>query len=104
MAQPLRVAIVEDDRTTREGLSALIDGTPGYRCVGRFGSVEEALRAMHDRLANVLLLDINLPGVSGSQGVRLLRERYPSTEVLMLSVYAEQDKVFESICNGAVGY
>jgi DNA-binding NarL/FixJ family response regulator len=102
--EPLRVAIVEDDRTTREALATLIDGTPGYRCVGRHGSVEEALRASWDGPTDVLLLDINLPGVSGSQGVRLLRERWPSTEVLMLTVYADEDKVFESICNGAVGY
>jgi len=102
--EALRVAIVEDDPTTRDGLAALIDGTPGYRCVGRYGSVEEALRRSHEWLADVLLLDINLPGMSGSEGVRLLRARCPSTEVLMLTVYAEEDKVFQSICNGAVGY
>ena len=68
---PLRVAIVEDDATMREGLAALIEGTPGYRCVGRYGSVEELLRKPPDRLAHVVLLDINLPGVSGSEGVRL---------------------------------
>jgi DNA-binding NarL/FixJ family response regulator len=100
----LPIAIVEDDRTTREGLAALIDGTPGYRCVGRYASVEEALRAMRQPHPRVLLLDVNLPGVPGSEGVRLLKERFPATEVLMLSVYAEQDRVFESICNGAVGY
>jgi DNA-binding NarL/FixJ family response regulator len=98
------VAIVEDDATTREGLAALIEGTPGYRCVGRYVSVEDALRRWGDRCADVLLLDVNLPGVSGAEGVRALRERHPSTEVLMLTVYADQDKVFRSICNGAVGY
>ena len=102
--EPLRVAIVEDDLTMREGLAALIEGTPGYRCVGRYGSVEELLRKPPDRLAHVLLLDINLPGVSGSEGVRLVRQRWSSTEVLMLTVYSDEDKIFESICNGAVGY
>ena len=102
--QPLRVAIVEDDRTTREALATLIEGTPGFRCVGRYGSVDEALETVRDRSADVLLLDINLPGMSGAKGVRLFRERCPSTEVLMLTVYADQDAVFESICNGAVGY
>ena len=99
----LRVAIVEDDRTTRDALAALIDGTPGYRSVGRYQSVEEALRA-HDGAADVILLDINLPGMSGALGVRLFRERWPTASVLMLTVFADQDKVFESICNGAVGY
>jgi len=101
---PLRVAIVEDDVTTREGLAALIQGTPGFQCVGRYGSVEELLRRPPDRVAHVVLLDINLPGISGSDGVRLVRERWSSTEVLMLTVYADQSKIFESICNGAVGY
>jgi len=100
----LRVAIVEDDRTTREGLAALIAGTPGYACVGRYGSVEEALRAPVQPTADVLLLDVHLPGMSGSEGVRLLRNRHPSTEILMLTVYAEQETIFESICHGAVGY
>jgi DNA-binding NarL/FixJ family response regulator len=102
--EPLRVAIVEDDVTTRDGLAVLIEGTPGYRCVGRYGSIEELLRRAPNRLADVVLLDINLPGISGAEGVRLVRERWPSTEVLMLTVYADQDKILESICNGAVGY
>ena len=63
--EPLRVAIVEDDVTTRDGLAALIEGTPGYRCVGRYGSVEELLRKPLDRAANVVLLDINLPDGTG---------------------------------------
>ena len=102
--EPLRVVIVEDDVTTREGLGALIEGTPGYRCVGRYGSVEELMRKPPGRPADVVLLDINLPGISGAEGVRLVRERWSSTEVLMLTVYSDENKIFESICNGAVGY
>jgi DNA-binding NarL/FixJ family response regulator len=100
----LRVAIVEDDVTTREGLAWLLDSTPDCRCVGRYASVEAFLQHSQARTVDVLLLDINLPGIPGSAGVRLVRQRYPSTEVLMLTVYAQEDKVFESICNGAVGY
>ena len=102
--QPIRVAIVEDDRATREGLGMLISGTPGYQCVNTFRSVEEALRRSDGEKPDVLLLDINLPGMLGSDGVRLLQEKYSSVEIIMLTVYAEQDKVFESICNGACGY
>jgi DNA-binding NarL/FixJ family response regulator len=72
--------------------------------VGRFGSVEELLRRPPVKNIDVILLDINLPGIDGSQGVRLLRERFSSSEVLMLTVYADEQRVFESICNGAVGY
>ncbi|MGH9852513.1 MAG: response regulator, partial [Blastocatellia bacterium] len=102
--EPIRVAIVEDDRILREGLAMLINGTPGYACVGAFPSVEEALRLMGQRVPEVLLLDIQLPGLPGSEGVKVFREKFPSLEIVMLTVLAEQDKVFESICNGACGY
>jgi len=80
----------------------LINGTPSYRCVAAFRSVEDALRA--NTAYDVLLLDIDLPGMSGSDGVRLLKEKHSGAEILMLTVYAQEDKVFESICNGACGY
>jgi DNA-binding NarL/FixJ family response regulator len=99
----IRVAIVEDDRTTRQGLAMLIEGTAGYECVGQYRSVEEALRTGPAE-PDVILLDINLPGVPGTEGVKLLRERNPSTQVVMLTVFDAQDHVFESICNGACGY
>jgi len=101
---PIRVMIVEDDRPTREGLGLLIDGTQGYRCVAKFRSVEEALRSAVHESPNVLLLDIRLPGMLGSDGVSVLREKYPSVQVLMLTINADEDSVFESICRGASGY
>jgi len=104
VAKLIGVAIVEDDRSTREGLGLLINGSPGYRCVGTYGSVEEALRRIGGQQPDVLLLDIHLPGLPGSEGVRVFREKYPSVQVLMLTIYAEQERVFESICNGACGY
>ncbi len=103
-APPLAVAIVEDDRGTREGLAALVGGTAGYRCVGAFGSVEEALHAPVAAPPEVILLDIDLPGVPGSEGVARLLERFAGTTVVMLTVYDSEDQVFESILNGARGY
>jgi len=100
----LRVSIVEDDRTTREGLATLVGGATGCICVGTYGSVEEALQVRPGGLGDVVLLDINLPGIPGSEGARFIREHQPSTEVLMLTAFADDDKVFRSICNGAVGY
>jgi len=102
--EPIRVAIVEDDRATREGLAMLINGTPSYVCVGAFRSVEEALRSIGHDVPEVLLLDIQLPGTPGSEGVKVFQEKFPQLEIIMLTVLAEQDKVFESICNGACGY
>jgi DNA-binding NarL/FixJ family response regulator len=100
----IRVAIIEDDRVLREGLGMLINGTLGFACTGAYRSVEDALRSMSPPAPEVLLLDIQLPGMLGSEGVRVLQEKYPQLEIIMLTVLAEQDKVFESICNGACGY
>ncbi|MBS1797169.1 MAG: response regulator transcription factor [Acidobacteria bacterium] len=101
---PIKTAFVEDDEVTRECLTLLIGGTDGYVCVGSFPSVEDALKQGFTATPDVLLLDIHLPGMLGSEAVRLFSEKYPRLQILMLTVYAEQDKIFESICNGACGY
>jgi DNA-binding NarL/FixJ family response regulator len=101
--RPLRVAVVEDDRITREALAELLANAPGYACVGTFRSIEEAL-AGPSLQVQVALVDIDLPGIPGSKGVRLLRDHWPGCEVVMLTVYPDANRVFESICNGAVGY
>jgi DNA-binding NarL/FixJ family response regulator len=102
--QTIDVAIVEDDRVFRDGLAQLLDAEPGMRCRRRFGSVADALAQPATSAPDVILLDIHLPGMLGSEGVALLCARYPQAAVLMLTVYDEEDKVFESICNGARGY
>jgi DNA-binding NarL/FixJ family response regulator len=99
-----RVAIVEDDRRTREGLAQLIDGSPGFRCVGAYASVEHALQPKSAPTPEVILLDLNLPGLSGAEGVPKLLELHPGVLILMLTVYEDEDKVFQSLCGGAVGY
>ena len=101
---PIRVIIVEDDRATREGLGVLIAGTPGYQCVAQFRSVEEALSSSARESPDVLLLDIGLPGMRGSEGIGLLKEKYTGVQILMLTINADDDSVFESICRGACGY
>lgn len=102
--KPVQVVIVEDDRAVREGLGMIINGTPGFSCGGTYRSVEEALRLMPAASSDVMLLDIHLPGMLGSDGVLVFREKYPSMQILMLTIYDGQDMVFESICNGACGY
>jgi DNA-binding NarL/FixJ family response regulator len=101
--RPLRVALVEDDRTTREALAELLAHAPGYACVGAFRSIEDAIAGPIPQV-QVALVDIDLPGIPGSEGVRLLRDRWSGCEVVMLTVYPDARRVFESICNGAVGY
>jgi DNA-binding NarL/FixJ family response regulator len=98
------VTIVEDQPTLREGLAVLIGGTPGFQVVGRHYSMEEALAALRPPLPDVVLLDIGLPGISGIEGVRRLRQRHPSIQVLMLTVYDDDQRVFAALCAGACGY
>ena len=100
----IRTAIIEDDEVQRDCLRLLINGTPGYECVGAHPSVEAALKTGFSVIPDVLLLDIHLPGMLGSEAVRLFHEKHPRMQILMLTVYAEQGRVFESICNGACGY
>jgi DNA-binding NarL/FixJ family response regulator len=100
----IRVAIVEDRHDTREGLATLIDGTAGYRCVGRFRSMEDALEGMRPPFPDVVLMDIGLPGMSGIEGVRVLTSRHPALLILMLTVYDDDERIFEAMCAGACGY
>jgi DNA-binding NarL/FixJ family response regulator len=100
----IRIAIVEDLRDTREGLALLIDGTEGYRCTGAYRSMEAALPAIGNDPPDVVLTDIGLPGMSGIEGVRILKKRHPSLQFLMLSVYEDDERIFEALCAGASGY
>ncbi len=100
----IRVAIVEDSRGTRESLTELLGRVPTLRCVGAHANGEEALRTIPAEQPDVVLMDINLPGMSGIECVGRLRERLPNTQVLMLTTYEETDLIFDSLRNGASGY
>jgi DNA-binding NarL/FixJ family response regulator len=100
----LRVAIVEDLRTLRDGYRALIDGTDGYRCTGAFRTMEEALDRIGPEIPDIVLADIGLPGMSGTEGIRILKQRHPDLVIVMLTVYEDDDRIFEALCAGACGY
>ncbi len=103
-SMPIRVAIVEDSRGTRESLTELLGRAPTLRCVGAHANGEEALRNIPAEQPDVVLMDINLPGMSGIECVGRLRERLPKAQVLMLTTYEETDLIFDSLRNGASGY
>ena len=100
----IRVGIVEDQREIREGLALLIGASPGFGCAGAWGSMEDALAALPAGLPDVLLVDLELPGMSGTDGIRILKEQHPSLLLLVLTVYGDDDRIFEAVCAGACGY
>jgi DNA-binding NarL/FixJ family response regulator len=100
----IKVAIIEDVRSLREGFVMLIDGTAGFHCTSSFRTMEEALDKIGFDLPDVVLVDIGLPGMSGIEGARLLKERYPDLTLLMLTVYDDDDRIFDALCAGATGY
>jgi DNA-binding NarL/FixJ family response regulator len=101
---PIAVAIVEDEREIRECLAILINGSDGFRCVGAFRTMESALERFAEDPPRVALIDIGLPGMSGIDGVRALKDRFPSVDAVMLTVYEDNDRIFEALCAGACGY
>ena len=98
------VAIVEDDADVRDSLSAVLERARGIRYVGGFGSGEDALRELPALMPEVLLMDINLPGMSGVECVRKLGHLLPGTHILMLTVHDDADSIFDALSAGASGY
>jgi DNA-binding NarL/FixJ family response regulator len=100
----IRVAIVEDSRQIREALQQLIGGSEGYQVTGAFRCMEEAIEGLPCDLPDVALVDIGLPGMSGIDGIRQLTQLYPRLHFLVLSVYGDDDRIFDAMCAGACGY
>ena len=100
----IKVALIEDRREIRDALAAIIEGTEGFRCTGAFRTMEQALAEIGRDLPDVVLSDIGLPGMSGIEGVAILKERYPAMLLLILSVYEDDERIFDALCAGACGY
>ena len=100
----ITTAIVEDIRDIREGLATLINFTEGFACNGSYRSMEEAIQKIKGNVPDVLLSDIGLPGMNGIDGTRILKDLYPDMTVLMLTVYDDDERIFDAICAGATGY
>jgi len=99
----IRVALIEDEQEVRQGLSYILNHTEGFRCVGEFTSYERALADLSTP-PDVLLSDIGLPGIKGDAGAALFKQKFPSTAIVMLTVYRDDDRIFRSILAGASGY
>ena len=100
----IRVAIFEDNRNLREGLFNLLESSDGFICAGAFAHCERVVENIEETQPDVILMDIELPVVNGIEAVKLIREKYPDVKILMETIFEEDDKIFQSICNGAQGY
>jgi len=100
----ISVAVVEDHREYRDYLAALLNGTEALRCTATFRSMEAALEKINSDLPDVALVDIGLPGMTGVEGIQILKDRYPKILLLALTVYDDDERIFEALCAGASGY
>src|ERR1051325_2521835 len=94
----IKVAIVEDQRDIREGLATILKFTGGFHCTGSFRSMEEALEKVGFDPPDVMLVDVGLPGMSGIDGIQILKDRHPHVLLLMLSVYDDDEMIFDALC------
>lgn len=101
---PVRVAIVEDDDKLREEFARLVDGTGDMECVSVNGSAEAALEALPGVQPDVVLMDVNLPGMNGVECTRRLKDLRPQTQIVMLTTFESNDVIFDSLAAGATGY
>jgi DNA-binding NarL/FixJ family response regulator len=100
----IRIALVEDDDIIRDNMIALLESSPGFRCVGAYPDAETALGDLPSKLPDIVLMDINLPGIDGIECTRLLKAKMPAVLVVMLTVFEDTAKIFASLQAGAVGY
>ncbi len=100
----IKVVIFEDNTNLRRGLSTLINGSDGFECVGAFGNCDKLIKNITDTKPDVILMDIEMPGMNGIEAVKLLKPQFPEIKILMETIFEDDEKVFHSICSGAEGY
>ena len=100
----IRVTIFEDNTPLRDGLFNLIEASEGFLCAGSFGNCNRVIENIAETKPDVILMDIEMPGMNGIDAVRLVKNKFPKVKILMETVFEEDDKIFQSICNGAEGY
>jgi DNA-binding NarL/FixJ family response regulator len=104
MSKVIKVAIVDDEADLRENIAGFVDAAKGFRCVKAYASGEEALCRLPQDQPDVVLMDINLGGLSGIECVRQLKPRLPGTQIVMLTVFDDPEKIFSALAAGASGY
>ena len=100
----ISVVVFEDNTLLRESLFQLISGTPGLTCAGAFPNCNDLLFNIKKTAPMVVLMDIQMPGMNGIEGVKLIKTNFPEIKIIMQTVVEDDNKIFASICNGASGY
>ncbi len=100
----IKVAIFEDNQSLRISLYQLINGSPGYECVGAYEDCSRLLKNIKESNPDVVLMDIGMPGINGIEAVKMIREKYPELKILMQTIFEDGEKIFQSILAGASGY
>ena len=100
----IKVVIFEDNYLLRESLFQLINGTAGLNCVGAFANCDNIIFNIKKTMPDVVLMDIQMPGKTGIEGVQMIHEQFPEIKIIMQTVVEDDEKIFASICNGASGY
>src|SRR5262245_1643228 len=100
----IRVCIFEDNTQLRDSLFNLVEASEGFVCVGSYANCDDVIEKISSVKPDVILMDIELPGMSGIDAVRIIKEKFPDAKILMETIFEDDEKVFQSICNGAEGY
>src|SRR3989442_1303573 len=101
---PITVSIVEDNEQLRATLARVLSRSEGFRCLSQYANAEEALKDLPQVRPEVVLMDINLPGINGVECVRQLKQALPQTQAIMLTVYEDTENIFKALAAGAAGY
>ncbi|MEN7550890.1 response regulator transcription factor [Rapidithrix thailandica] len=101
---PVNIVIIEDTKEVREGFALILNTIPSFHIVSTYPNCEDALKRLHKDAPDILLLDIELPGMSGIDGIRKIRKMNPEISIIIISVHTEHQMVFNALSAGATGY